>query len=64
MTPLLIAQSPDGEIKMYATAKIEIGEIPVYWGYIESNGEKSKKCNLSTVLSRNDNWKTVAGVDI
>jgi len=64
MNPQLIAQSLDGEAKMYATAKIFFGEYPVYWGYIESGGEKSKNFNLSTVLSTNDNWKILDGVDI
>jgi hypothetical protein len=64
MNPQLIAESPDGSIKMYATMKIEIGESPIYWGYTESEGEKSKTTNLSTVLSRNSNWKIVGGVEI
>jgi hypothetical protein len=63
MTPQLIAQSPDGEIKMYATMKMNIGENHAYWGYIESNGEKSKNCNLSTVLSRNSAWQVVNGIE-
>jgi hypothetical protein len=64
MNPQLIAQSPDGEMKMYATAKIQVGEFPVYWGYIESGGEKTKKFNLSTVLSTNSEWKIVNGIEI
>lgn len=64
MNPQLIAQSSDGDIKMYATAKIEVGEHPIYWGYIESNGERSKKFNLSTVLSTNDKWQIVDGIEI
>lgn len=52
----IIARTPDGKEKMYATINMGTADNPVYWGFIESAKEKSRILNLSIILSNNPTW--------
>lgn len=45
--------------KMYLTLINEIGQYPVYFGYILQNGKKSGIINLSSVVAANPRWKVI-----